>query len=117
MATALVTGAGKRLGRSMALELGRRGFDVAVHYATSQDEADAVVQEIIGMGQRAVVKLTEAAPVTGGLVVELVSLEGKTVRHGPKSARGKPPRRKKAQARRKSDKTARKVKRTRQKRG
>ena len=54
MATALVTGAGKRLGRSMALELGRRGFDVAVHYATSQDEADAVVQEIIGMGQRAV---------------------------------------------------------------
>jgi NAD(P)-dependent dehydrogenase (short-subunit alcohol dehydrogenase family) len=54
MATALVTGAGKRLGRAMALELARRGFDVAVHYATSRDEADAVVQEITGMGQRAV---------------------------------------------------------------
>ncbi|MRU15849.1 SDR family oxidoreductase [Roseovarius sp. A21] len=54
MATALVTGAGKRLGRAMALELARRGFDVAVHYATSRDEADAVVQEIVGMGQRAV---------------------------------------------------------------
>lgn len=54
MATALVTGAGKRLGRAMALELARRGFDVAVHYATSRDEADAVVQEITGMGQRAI---------------------------------------------------------------
>jgi len=54
MATALVTGAGKRLGRAMALELARRGFDVAVHYASSGEEADAVVQEITGMGQRAV---------------------------------------------------------------
>jgi len=54
MATALVTGAGKRLGRAMALELARRGFDVAVHYASSGDEAQAVVQEIEGMGQRAV---------------------------------------------------------------
>jgi len=55
MATALVTGAGKRLGRAMALELARRGFDVAVHYASSGQEANAVVQEITGMGQRAVV--------------------------------------------------------------
>ncbi|HKK85615.1 MAG TPA: SDR family oxidoreductase [Roseovarius sp.] len=54
MATAMVTGAGKRLGRAMALELARRGFDVAVHYASSGEEADAVVQEITGMGQRAV---------------------------------------------------------------
>jgi NAD(P)-dependent dehydrogenase (short-subunit alcohol dehydrogenase family) len=38
----------------MALELARRGHDVAVHYATSRDEAEAVVQEITGMGQRAV---------------------------------------------------------------
>ena len=54
MTTALVTGAGKRLGRAMALELARRGYDVAVHYATSRDEADDVVEEISGMGQRAV---------------------------------------------------------------
>jgi NAD(P)-dependent dehydrogenase (short-subunit alcohol dehydrogenase family) len=54
MATALVTGAGKRLGRAMALELARRGFDVGVHYASSGEEANAVVQEITGMGQRAV---------------------------------------------------------------
>lgn len=54
MTTALVTGAGKRLGRAMALELARRGYDVAVHYATSQEAADEVVAEITGMGQRAV---------------------------------------------------------------
>jgi len=51
--TALVTGAGKRLGRAMALYLARRGHDVAVHYATSQAEAEAVVAEIRAMGRRA----------------------------------------------------------------
>jgi NAD(P)-dependent dehydrogenase (short-subunit alcohol dehydrogenase family) len=51
--TALVTGAGKRLGRAMALYLAGRGHDVAVHYASSRDEADAVVAEIRAMGRRA----------------------------------------------------------------
>jgi NAD(P)-dependent dehydrogenase (short-subunit alcohol dehydrogenase family) len=54
MKRALVTGAGKRLGRAMALYLGVRGFDVAVHYATSAQDADAVVADITAMGQRAV---------------------------------------------------------------
>jgi len=51
---ALVTGAGKRLGRAMALYLAGRGFDVAVHYASSGDEAAAVVAEIEALGRRAV---------------------------------------------------------------
>lgn len=51
---ALVTGAGKRLGRAMALYLAGRGFDVAVHYASSEDEAEAVVNDIRTMGRRAV---------------------------------------------------------------
>lgn len=51
---ALVTGAGKRLGRAMALYLARRGYDVAVHYATSGVEAGAVVAEITALGRRAV---------------------------------------------------------------
>ncbi len=50
---ALVTGAGKRLGRAMALYLGARGFDVAVHYATSKDEAEAVVASLAALGCRA----------------------------------------------------------------
>ena len=52
--TALVTGAGKRLGRAMALYLAGRGHDVAVHYASSADEAEATAAEIRAMGRRAV---------------------------------------------------------------
>lgn len=51
--TALVTGAGKRLGRAMALYLAGRGHDVAVHYSTSADEAEAVAAEIRALGRRA----------------------------------------------------------------
>jgi NAD(P)-dependent dehydrogenase (short-subunit alcohol dehydrogenase family) len=38
----------------MALGLGRRGYDVAVHYAGSEAGASAVAAEIEAMGQRAV---------------------------------------------------------------
>lgn len=48
---ALVTGAGQRLGRAMALYLADRGYDVAVHYAQSGDGARAVVDEIRAMGR------------------------------------------------------------------
>ncbi len=51
--TALVTGAGKRLGRAMALYLAQRGHDVAVHYASSADEAETVVAEIRALGRKA----------------------------------------------------------------
>ena len=51
---ALVTGAGKRLGREMALYLARRGYDVAVHYASSRKEAETVVKEITALGRKAV---------------------------------------------------------------
>jgi len=54
MATrALVTGAGKRLGREMALGLAKRGCDVAVHYATSDGGAAEVVDQIRAMGRKA----------------------------------------------------------------
>src|SRR5687768_7280821 len=36
---ALVTGAGTRLGRAIALELGRSGFAVAVHYLSHEEGA------------------------------------------------------------------------------
>ena len=52
--TALVTGAGKRLGKAMALYLASRGHDVAVHYATSASEAEDVVNQIRAMGRQAV---------------------------------------------------------------
>ncbi len=51
---ALVTGGGARLGRAMALYLGKRGYSVAVHYATSKDGAEDVSSEIRKMGQDSV---------------------------------------------------------------
>lgn len=51
---ALVTGAGRRLGRAMALYLAGRGHDVAVHYAGSRDEAEGVAAEIRAMGRQAI---------------------------------------------------------------
>jgi ribonuclease R len=68
---------------------------------------------VIGLGQRVTVKLAEAAPVTGGLIVELVKLEDRLMPRGPSRGRGKPPRRKAGSSRKKAAKTARKVKRTR----
>ncbi len=54
MTRSLVTGAGKRLGRAMALYLAGRGHDVAVHYANSSDGANDVVTRIRAMGRNAV---------------------------------------------------------------
>lgn len=54
MTQALVTGAGKRLGRAMALYLAGRGHDVAIHYATSAQAAEEVASEIVAMGRNAV---------------------------------------------------------------
>jgi len=50
---ALVTGAGRRLGRAMALGLARRGHAVAVHFARSEAPAKALVDEIRAAGGRA----------------------------------------------------------------
>lgn len=52
---ALVTGAGRRIGRVLALEAARAGFDVAVHYRTVREDAQAVADEIGALGRRAVV--------------------------------------------------------------
>jgi 3-oxoacyl-[acyl-carrier protein] reductase/pteridine reductase len=41
----LVTGAAKRIGRVIAIELSRRGFEVAIHYNTSREEAERTSRE------------------------------------------------------------------------
>jgi NAD(P)-dependent dehydrogenase (short-subunit alcohol dehydrogenase family) len=54
MRRALITGAARRIGRSMALHLARQGYEVAVHYNASRGEADAVVAEIERLGSRGI---------------------------------------------------------------
>ena len=50
---ALVTGAGKRLGRAIALAMADRGWDIVVHYRHSEDDADLTVLDIESRGRRA----------------------------------------------------------------
>lgn len=51
---ALVTGAGRGIGREIALTLASYGADVIVNYNGSKEKADEVVKEIENMGQKAV---------------------------------------------------------------
>ena len=78
---------------------------------------------IIGLGQRVRVRLTEAAPVTGGIGLEILEIENEAMPKGrgstrPARGRGKgkpggPPRRKENVAKKKDAKTKRKVTRQR----
>lgn len=50
---ALVTGGATRVGRSIALTLGRAGYEVGIHYRTSQGDAATTVRDLKRMGGRA----------------------------------------------------------------
>lgn len=51
---ALVTGSSRGIGRSIALELGKKGVNVAVNYAGNEQKAEEVVQELHDLGVKAI---------------------------------------------------------------
>ncbi|MBC8339263.1 MAG: SDR family oxidoreductase [Rhodospirillales bacterium] len=63
--TALVTGAARRIGRAIALDLAKSGWTVAVHYNRSAEEAKVVVGEIAEMGGKAAVVQADLADEDG----------------------------------------------------
>jgi 3-oxoacyl-[acyl-carrier protein] reductase len=58
---AIVTGASGGIGRAVAVRLAQAGMSVAVHYAGNRDRAQAVADEIVVTGGRAVVVAADVA--------------------------------------------------------
>lgn len=77
--TALVTGAGKRIGRAIALDLASSGFAVAVHYNRSSAEASSVVDAIKAAGGEAAAVQADlfSEAETSGLVEAAASALGR----------------------------------------
>jgi ribonuclease R len=91
--------------------LGREYFR---HDAASQTLRGEETGLVLGLGQRVTVRLVEAAPVTGGLILELLSVEGEKRRAPARRQGGKgSPKRKLDRARIARAKAARKEKRRR----
>ncbi len=79
MPVALVTGAAKRLGAAMALDLAEQGFDVAVHYSGSKNEAEAVARAIRETGQNAKIfqaDLTDEVAIADLVPTVLAEMDG-----------------------------------------
>jgi ribonuclease R len=81
--------------------------------AESQTLMGADTGLTLGLGQKVTVRLTEAVPVTGGLMLELLEVAGGAIPQGRKPGRGRPVRRKAAKSKKKAQKIKRKVTRNR----
>jgi NAD(P)-dependent dehydrogenase (short-subunit alcohol dehydrogenase family) len=58
---ALVTGAARRLGRTLALAAAKAGYDVAIHARTADADTESLIAEIAALGRRAVLALGDLA--------------------------------------------------------
>lgn len=73
-----MTGAARRIGRALALDLASQGYDVAVHYRHSQADAQDVVAAIVEKGRRAVALSADLADeaATAGLIAAAAAAIG-----------------------------------------
>ncbi|MAI88873.1 SDR family oxidoreductase [Ponticaulis sp.] len=58
---ALVTGAGQRLGQAIAIALAQDGYDVAIHYRSSEAGAEKTAQKVRAEGRHAVLVQADLA--------------------------------------------------------
>lgn len=75
---ALVTGAGLRIGRAIAVALGAQGWHVVLHYRQSRGEAETAAREIRDAGGRANLLDADLADLAAveGLIPRCVALAG-----------------------------------------
>ncbi len=59
--TVLVTGAGRNIGRAIALKLAGEGANVVVNARSNREEAEAVVEEVRGLGVESMAALADVA--------------------------------------------------------
>ena len=89
------------------------GHEYFVFDADSASLTGSDSGRIITLGQPVTVKLAEAVPVTGGIALELISVDGKAMPQPRGRGRGKPPQRRLGAAKKKAAKVRKKVERTR----
>ncbi len=90
--------------------LGREYFE---HNADAQTLVGSDTGFTIALGQRVTVRLAEATPITGGLLLELLTVEDKALPKGRSRGRGKSSPRRPARSAKKAAKVKRKVSRKR----
>jgi NAD(P)-dependent dehydrogenase (short-subunit alcohol dehydrogenase family) len=69
LTSALVTGAARRIGKAIALDLAAAGHDIAIHYNSSADEAEAVADAVRSAGRRAVTLKADLAGADSARIV------------------------------------------------
>ncbi|MCA9120404.1 MAG: glucose 1-dehydrogenase [Planctomycetaceae bacterium] len=73
---ALVTGGGTGVGRATALQLAKRGFDVAINYSRSKGDAEQTAQDVRDLGQKALaVQCDVAVDEQAAAMIETVRTE------------------------------------------
>ena len=88
------------------------GNEYFIHDPDTQTLTGERSRRVIGLGQRVTVRLAEAAPITGGLLFELLEIDGRKMPTPPRRASPGTPRRKLAQRRIKRAKDARRDRRS-----
>ncbi|MDX2257339.1 MAG: SDR family oxidoreductase [Hyphomicrobiaceae bacterium] len=77
---ALITGAARRIGRAIALDLARHGWDVGIHFNTSAGDAEHLGTEIAALGRRAALLPADLADdrIADGLIARCTAALGPT---------------------------------------